>query len=125
MHTGSWACLVAGSEALHLSEEWYRIYGFNPENGPPAFEQLLQRTHAEDRANWRAAIDRAIDRKSDYEVEFRILLPDTTTKYIHTVGHPVLNASADLMQFLGTSTDLTSRKPAPHATRFLTPILQS
>src|SRR5467141_379026 len=38
-HTGSWAWRVAGRDALHLSEEWYRIYGFDPENGPPAFEE--------------------------------------------------------------------------------------
>src|SRR6202040_4372491 len=74
-HTGSWGWRVTGREALHLSEEWYRIYGFDPENGPPAFEKLLERTHPEDRAKWKGAIDRATDRKSDYEVEFRILLP--------------------------------------------------
>jgi PAS domain S-box-containing protein len=124
-HTGSWAWRVAGRDALHLSEEWYRIYGFDPENGPPAFEQLLQRTHPEDRAKWKGAIDRAIDRKSDYEVEFRILLPDAATKYIHTVGHPVLNASGDLVQFVGSSTDITERKRAEQATRLLAAIVES
>ncbi len=124
-HTGSWAWRVAGGEALHLSEEWYRIYGFDPENGPPAFEQLLQRTHPEDRAKWKGAIDRATDRKSDYEVEFRILLPDATTKYIHTVGHPVLNASGDLVEFVGSSTDITERKRAEQATRLLAAIVES
>src|ERR1700719_3210584 len=124
-HTGSWAWRVAGRDALHLSEEWYRIYGFDPENGPPAFEQLLERTHPEDRAKWKGAIDRAIDRKSDYEVEFRILLPDATTKYIHTVGHPVLNASGDLVQFVGSSTDVTERKRAEQATRLLAAIVES
>ncbi|HUD66416.1 MAG TPA: MHYT domain-containing protein, partial [Candidatus Sulfotelmatobacter sp.] len=124
-HTGSWAWRVAGLDALHLSEEWYRIYGFNPENGPPAFEQLLQRTHPEDRAKWKGAIDQAIDRKSDYEVEVRILLPDATTKYIHTVGHPVLNASGDLVQFVGSSTDITERKRAEQATRLLAAIVES
>src|SRR6266567_1488244 len=34
-HTGSWAWQVAGSVALHLSEEWYRLYGFDPEKSPP------------------------------------------------------------------------------------------
>jgi PAS domain S-box-containing protein len=116
-HTGSWAWRVAGREALHLSEEWYRIYGFDPENGPPAFEQLVQRTHPEDRAKWQGALDRAIAEKSDYEAEFRILLPDGSAKHIHTVGHPVLNASGDLAQFVGSSTDITQRKLAEEALR--------
>src|SRR2546426_12544022 len=111
-HAGSWAWRVAGGVALHLSEEWYRIYGFDPEKGPPAFEERRQRTHPEDRAKWQGAIDRAIAEKSGYEVEFRILLPDGSVKHIHTVGHPVLNASGDLVQFVGSSTDITERKRA-------------
>src|SRR3984957_5423105 len=116
-HTGSWAWRVAGREALHLSEEWYRIYGFDPENGPPALEERVQRAHPDDRAKWLGAIDRAIADKSDYEVEFRILLPDGSVKHIHTVGHPVLNASGDLVQFVGSSTDITQRKLAEEALR--------
>jgi PAS domain S-box-containing protein len=116
-HTGSWGWRVAGEDAFHLSEEWYRIYGFDPENGPPAFEERRQRTHPEDRAKWQGAIDRAIAEKSGYEVEFRILLPGGTVKHIHTVGHPVLNASGDLTQFVGSSTDITERKHAEEALR--------
>src|ERR1700682_4991013 len=44
-HTGSWAWGVAGRDALHLSEEWYRIHGFDPEKGPPAWEERLRRVH--------------------------------------------------------------------------------
>jgi PAS domain S-box-containing protein len=97
---------------LHVSEEWYRIYGFDPEKGMPAWEERLRRVHPEDRAKWQAAIDRAIGEKSSYEVEFRILLPDGTVKYVHTVGHPVLNASGDLMEFVGSAMDITERKRA-------------
>jgi len=124
-HTGSWAWQVAGGDAVHLSEEWYRIYGFDPENGPPAFEERRQRTHPEDRAKWQGAIDRAIAEKSEYEAEFRILLPDGSVKHIHTVGHPVLNASGDLVQFVGSSTDITERKRAEQATRLLAAIVES
>jgi PAS domain S-box-containing protein len=116
-HTGSWAWRVAGGDALHLSEEWYRVYGFDPENGPPALEERLLRTHPEDRAKWQGAIDRAIAEKSNYEVEFRILLPDGSVRHIHTVGHPVLNASGDLAQFIGSSTDITQRKLGEEALR--------
>src|SRR6195256_3002006 len=116
-HTGSWAWRVAGRDALHLSEEWYRIYGFDPEKGPPAWEERLQRAHPEDRARWQGTIDRAIAEKSGYEVEFRILLPGGMVKYIHTVGHPVLNTSGDLVQFVGSSMDITQRKLAEEALR--------
>jgi PAS domain S-box-containing protein len=111
-HTGSWAWRVAGRDALHLSEEWYRIYGFDPEKGPPAWEERLLGIHPEDRAKYLELIDQAIAKKLEYEGEFRILLRDGTVKYIHTVGHPVLNASEDLVEFVGSSTDITERKRA-------------
>jgi PAS domain S-box-containing protein len=111
-HTGSWAWRVEGREALHLSEEWYRVYGWDPEEGMPTWEERLQRVHPEDRAKWQGALARAIVEKSDYEVEFRILLPDGTVKHIHTVGHPVFNASGDLVQFVGSSMDISERKRA-------------
>jgi PAS domain S-box-containing protein len=111
-HTGSWAWRVAGREALHLSEEWYRIYGFDPAEGMPGYEKRLQRVHPEDRAKWQDTIERAIGEKSNYEMEFRILLPGGTVKHIRTVGHPVLNASGDLVQFMGSATDITDRKRA-------------
>jgi PAS domain S-box-containing protein len=116
-HTGSWAWRVAGGDAVHLSEEWYRIYGFDPAKGMSVWGQRLQRLHPEDRAKWQRAVDRANDEKSDYEVEVRILLPGGTVKYIHIVGHPVLNASGDLVQFVGTSVDISASKRAEEALR--------
>jgi PAS domain S-box-containing protein len=111
-HTGSWAWRVAGGDALHLSEEWYRIYGFDPEEGMSAWKERLHRIHPEDRVKWQAATDQAIREKSGYEVEYRILLPGGAVKYIHAVGHPVLNASGDLVQFVGSVIDVTERKRA-------------
>jgi len=115
--TGSWAWQVAGGHAVHLSEEWYRIYGFEPEEGLAAWEKRLQRIHPEDQAKWQDATRRAIRAKSDYEMEVRILLPDGTVRYIHAVGHPVLNKSGDVVQFVGSSTDITERKQAEEKIR--------
>jgi len=108
-HTGSWVWKVAGGDALHLSDEWFRIYGFDPEKGMPGWEERLRRLHPEDRDRWQKTIDRAIREKSEYDIEFRILLPDGTLKYMHTVGHPVLDSSGELVQFVGSSTDITER----------------
>jgi PAS domain S-box-containing protein len=116
-HTGSGAWRVAGDEALYLSEEWFRIYGFDPKQGLSAWKARVQRMHPEDRGKVREAKERAIREKSDYEVEYRIVHPDGTVKYNHTLGHPVLNASGDVEQFVFTTRDVTERKRAEQTLR--------
>jgi PAS domain S-box-containing protein len=116
-HTGSWVWDVAARRALHLSEEWYRIYGFDQEDGMSAWNKRSERIHTDDRARRQQAIDRAISEKSDYEVEYRILLPGGAVRHLHSVGHPVLDASGSLVQFVGSSTDITERRQAEEALR--------
>ncbi|HZW81710.1 MAG TPA: PAS domain-containing protein [Candidatus Deferrimicrobiaceae bacterium] len=111
-HIGSWAWDIPRREALYISDEWYRIYGFDPKDGMPGWEQRLQLVHPEDRVRFQATIDRAIAEKSDYDVEFRILRPHSPGRYIHSVGHPVLGSSRELLQFVGVSMDVTERKQA-------------
>jgi PAS domain S-box-containing protein len=118
-HTGSGAWSVPGWDALYLSEEWYRIYGFDPKQDLSAWKDRLERMHPEDQAKVREAKDRATSEKSDYEVDHRIVLPDGTVKYTHTVGHPVLNASGDVEQFVCTMMDVTERKHAEQRFRGL------
>src|ERR1700676_4135954 len=113
-HTASWVWRVAGKDALHLSEEWYRIYGFDPEEGMPGGENRLHRVHPGDRHRWKGVIERAIREKSEYDLDFRILLRDGTVKWVHTVAHPVLDASGELVQFGGASVDATEGKRAEH-----------
>ena len=117
-HVGSWAWEVPARNALYISEEWYRIFGFDPKDGMPTWEQRLQRVHPEDRARWQVTVDRAIAEASDYDVEFRILPPHSTIKYIHSVGHPVFDSSKGLLQFVGVAMDVTERKHAEEALRY-------
>ena len=109
---GSWAWEIPGRHALYMSEEWYRIYGFDPKDGIPTWEQRLQRVHPEDRARWQATIDRAIAETSDYDVEFRIVIPSGSIRFIHSVGHPVLSPSGELLEFVGVAMDMTESKQA-------------
>jgi len=111
-HTGSWVLNVADRTWVHVSEEWYRIFGFDPADGAPNWEKRLERIHPGDRLHWKATLERAIMDKTDYDLTFRIVLPAGTVKWIRTVGHPVVTATGDLVQFIGSSTDITDHKRA-------------
>jgi PAS domain S-box-containing protein len=111
-HTGSWAWNIATGEKIHASEEYARLFGFDPDQGMPSFEAFRERIHPEDRARVGEILDGAIREKADFEWDFRAVLPNGTLKYIHAVGHPVLNASGDLVEFVGTNMDVTERKQA-------------
>src|SRR6266404_89913 len=111
-HTASWAWRVPDWNAVEVSEEFYRIFGFDPAEGAPTRKEYLERVHPEDRHKWTGITERAIVEKADYDHEFRILLPNGMMKWIHTVGHPVVSNAGDLEQFVGSSTDITERKSA-------------
>jgi PAS domain S-box-containing protein len=110
-HTGSWAWDVAEEGIVHRSQEYSRLFGFDPE-GPRKLETILQRIHPDDRSRVRETWDRAVRERSDYDMDYRIALPGGAVKYIHGVGHPVFNEAGDLLEFIGTSIDVTERKQA-------------
>jgi PAS domain S-box-containing protein len=111
-HTGSFVWDIKTKQALYLSDEWYRIYGFDPDKDERAWDERLKRIYPEDLPKWQAAVDRAINEKSDYELEYRLVLPNGTTKYVRLIAHPILNRVGDVVQFMGSVTDITDRKRA-------------
>ena len=116
-HTGSWVWDLRTRQATYLSDEWYRIYGLDPANNLHAWDERVQRIHPEDRNKLEEAINRAIADESGYELEYRLLLPEGEIKYLHVLGHPVVSASGDVVQLMGSVTDITERKNAEQALR--------
>jgi len=111
--TGSWAWDVATRHGVYWSQENYRLFGFDPEAGIPLDEAFYQRVHPEDRDRVRREV--FVERPhegSDFDVDFRIVLPGGAIKYIRSTGHPVRNISGDLLEYVGTSIDITERKRA-------------
>jgi len=115
-HTGSWADDGTG-RPLYWSEELYRIFGFDPQQGLPTRDQSLERIHQEDLDKFLHTFETAIRQKVDAELEYRIMLPDGSVKYVHTIGHPVLNADGELAELVGTTVDITARKRAEETLR--------
>jgi PAS domain S-box-containing protein len=124
--TGSWAWNVATRQSVYWSQENYRLFGFDPEGGIPSDEVFYQRIHPEDRDRVRreTILDR-LDEDSQFDVEFRIVLPDGAIKYVRSTGHSVRNISADLLEYVGTSMDVTERERGEQATRLLAAVVES
>src|SRR6202165_3216119 len=111
--TGSWAWNVATRQSVYWSQENYRLFGFDPEAGIPSDEAFYQRIHPEDQDRVRREVflERP-DEGSHFDVDFRIVLPGGAIKYVRSTGHPVRNISGDLLEYVGTSIDVTERKRA-------------
>jgi PAS domain S-box-containing protein len=112
--TGSFAWNVATGEVV-WSNQTYRIFGCD-EATEPTVEFILQRVHPEDRAAVRATVDRASIGGNDYDHEFRLLMPDGSVKYIHTVARATRDASGGV-EFLGAATDVTVAREAERKLR--------
>jgi PAS domain S-box-containing protein len=111
-HTGSWASIPAMGEIRYMSEECYRVLGFDPQGGQPRYEAFSERLHPDDQAKVRKAVETAGREKANFELDYRIVHPGGEIRDIHVVGHPVLSQSGDLVEFVGTVIDITERKRA-------------
>src|SRR5450755_807519 len=109
-HTGSWASRPATGEITYLSEECYRVLGFDPHDGQPRYETFFQRIHPDDQAKLRVTVEAAGREKVEFELDYRIIHPGGEIRDIHVIGHPVLNPSGDLVEFVGTVIDVTELK---------------
>ena len=116
-HTGSWARNPKTGEDIYQSDELIRMYGYDPQDGNPTHNQLLERIHPEDRDRVKAASDQAFLEKTDANVEFRLMLPNGTVKHIHEVAHVILNADGEIAEVLATNVDVTERKHAEEQIR--------
>ena len=115
--TGSWALSPATRKILYWSEECYRIWGFDPAQGLPYRAIVLQRIHPDDRDRVYDEAQEALRQKKDYTIEFRIVLPDGTVKYLEAVSHHLFSARGELVEVVGTNVDVTERKRAEKALR--------
>ncbi len=106
-HTSSWAWDVRRREWAYRSAAVYHIFGFDPEQDTVPLQAFRDRIVPEDRPRNIEAASRAIREKVDFEVEFRIALPDGSIRRIHSVGHPVVGSDGEVIELIGTHLDVT------------------
>jgi PAS domain S-box-containing protein len=109
-HIGSWASNFITGQIFHLSDEVLRFYGFDPSQGPVPFERLYSATHPEDEPALREKFYGAIQARKDYDLEYRIFRPDSTVRFLRSVGHH--NPDGEIGEYVGITMDITERKRA-------------
>jgi PAS domain S-box-containing protein len=108
-HTSSWAWDVGLQTFVYWSPELYHLFGFDPEKGPLSPQSFQDRIIPEDRDLFIEMARQAVREKTDFEVNFRVDLPDGQTRYVHTVGHPLVGDDGEALELVGTHVDVTEQ----------------
>ena len=114
--TGSWAYNPLTGEISHWSDELFQITGLDPQDGP-SMEKFWRLVHPEDYDRVKRRVEREGDEKKEFVDEYRIVLADGTVKHLQANGHPTFDAAGNLVEFVGTTVDITERKRAEEAVR--------
>jgi PAS domain S-box-containing protein len=108
-HCGSFAWSLLSGE-IYWSDETYRIFEYEP-TATPTPERIVRRIHPDDRAAVQQTIDRASGEATDFEHEYRLLLPDGRVKHLHILAHAMRDSSGNL-EFVGAIMDVTTARQA-------------
>jgi PAS domain S-box-containing protein len=106
-HTGTSVYNARGN--LYWSEECYRIWELDPQQGLPDADAILQRIHPDDRDGILEGIQKALHQKGEHAAAFRIVRPDGTVKHIQSVSHSLLSAHGEIDEIVTTHVDVTER----------------
>jgi len=95
-------------KSISWSDELYSIFGVDKDSGPLSFVEYLKHIHPEDRD----VIKEQVDKGESYRLEYRIVMADSSVKYIHEEVKIVHREDGKIALMKGTAQDITRRKQA-------------
>jgi len=105
---GSWRWDVRSNEV-----EWFgdleTMHGLEPGAFRGTFEAFLELVHPEDRERVKAAINKALEERAEYETEFRNQHADGV-RWILGKGRVLTNAAGEPTAMIGVGMDVTERR---------------
>ncbi|HET9522689.1 MAG TPA: PAS domain S-box protein, partial [Terrimicrobiaceae bacterium] len=110
--TGNWGWNITAEEVF-WSRETFLILGADRRGVKPSQQFLIDHVHPEDREVVQQVLDRAKRDRAEFELAFRIVLPDGSIKHIESLVHPVHTEAG--AEFVGAMADVTARRLAEEA----------
>jgi PAS domain S-box-containing protein len=95
------------------SEELYRIFGFE-RDVPVTLDLIATRVHPEDIPLLNDMVEKARGAVTDFEYEYRLLMPDDSVKYLHMIAHGIRDNDGRL-EYIGAVQDVTQRQISEEA----------
>ncbi len=90
-------------------ETMYEIYGI-AYTAPVTYERWRQLVHPHDLARIESLARNAIQSRTQYSCEFRIIRPDGALRHVAMTAGVVLDEKSDVIRVVGTAVDITERK---------------
>ncbi|MBD2441620.1 bifunctional diguanylate cyclase/phosphodiesterase, partial [Nostoc sp. FACHB-110] len=93
-------------------DQMYVLYGLSKDDFSCTYEGWLNCLHSEDRAYLLAVIDRVIQGKQEYNVDFRIVQPSGNISFLKGYGILKRDKHGEPIRIIGVNYDITERKQA-------------
>jgi len=113
---GSWEIDLV-SDAVHWSDQFFRICGYEPHDVEPSIRLSLDMVHPDDREVTEYLFRQALQFGNDYKIENRIVRPDGSIRYIYSQATVDKDISGKPLRLRGLFFDITDRKEAEEARR--------
>lgn len=112
-HLGSWELNPATDEMV-WSEELRRLHGYAA-GTPRDMHDLLDRLHPDDAESVRALLQAALGARSAFDLDYRIVLPDGSTRWLRSQGRVERDGASVAFHMRGTVQDITEQRSAEEA----------
>lgn len=117
------ALTTASADVVYrMSADWSEMRHlegrkFLADTAEPSRRWLDKYIHPEDQQRVMAAIDDAVRTKSMFDLEHRVLQADGNLGWTHSRAVPLLDERGDIIEWIGSASDVTARKQAENAMR--------
>ncbi|WP_181357626.1 PAS domain-containing protein [Stenomitos frigidus] len=117
-HLGNWELDLATQDII-WSEELFRLFGLDVNQGEPDYAEHLQSFAPESRHKLERAVQQVVILGSPYDLELQFSRADGSVGWVFVRGEAVRNHHGEVVKLLGTALDITDRKQTEAQLRHL------